>query len=388
MTKPINILFISHYSEMYGANQSMLQLILELRNNYNIQPVILLRGRGTICELLENEKIPYIISHFYWWVNENKGLFKRLLNYRKQIINLWRLNRILKLVEPFSIEIIYSNSVTINMGALLKKNLGIPHIWHFRESLESFKFKLSLGGSFSKIFLKKAADKYILISEYLCKSYSNLLPCDRIQLIYNGIDFSNVKIRENRMHHTLNFCMVGLISEQKNNLDALKAIHILKTKYNVKSVKLHLIGGSKPDYIKMLKLYVTENKLEDNIIFHGHQLNVHELLETMNLGLMCSRDEAFGRVSVEYMMHSMPVLASNSGANQEIVKDGTCGFIYDIYNADDLAKKIYRFIQEPGLLNVIGQSAYEYAKANFSSEQNTKAIYDLICEVLENNIHH
>jgi glycosyltransferase involved in cell wall biosynthesis len=39
----------------------------------------------------------------------------------------------------------------------------------------------------------------------------------------------------------------------------------------------------------------------------------------MNIGLMCSRDEAFGRVTIEFMLHKMPVIASNSGANPELV---------------------------------------------------------------------
>ena len=112
----------------------------------------------------------------------------------------------------------------------------------------------------------------------------------------------------------------------------------------------------------MLKKYIAENELDDYVVFHGHVKEIDPLLSEMHLGLMCSRDEAFGRVTVEYMMHGMPVIASNSGANPEIVKDNVNGFIYTLYNADELAEKIYKFANEPDLLKQMGETAYEYGK--------------------------
>ncbi len=381
----MNILFITHYSAMYGANRSMLQLILELREKGNIKPVVLLRNHGDICIWLEKENIPYIITHFYWWVNEDKGLYKKILNIRKQLVNYYRIHKIIALIKPYAIDLIYSNSITINIGALIKDKLKIPHIWHLRESLESFNFKLSLGKLCSKHFLETAADKYILISNYLCESYKDLIPQERICRIYNGIDFAKTPIRENSFKETLNLCMVGIISEQKNQLDAIKAIQILNNHYGQKQIRLHLIGGAKEDYVSLTQNYVRNNHLDEFVIFHGHQENIHEILQKMNLGLMCSRDEAFGRVTVEYMLHTMPVIASIAGANQEVVKAGVSGYLYPLGNVEELAKNIYHFIENPEVLTSMGKTAYEDAKANFSSEQNTNAIYEIITSLIKKN---
>ncbi len=76
---------------MYGANQSLCRLIMDLHDNYNIEPIVLLPSRGEICEFLEQNKINYYVSHFYWWVNADKGILQKLLNYRKQFRNLFRL---------------------------------------------------------------------------------------------------------------------------------------------------------------------------------------------------------------------------------------------------------------------------------------------------------
>lgn len=376
------ILFITHYSGMYGANQSMCQLMLELRNNYKITPVVLLPSRGDICEFLEQNNIKYFVSHYYWWVNAEKGVYQYLLNWRKQIINLVRVKGLVSLIENEKIDLVYSNSVTINIGAFLSRKLKCPHIWHFRESLDSFHFKLSLGNFISKLFLKSAANKYILISDYLINAYGKLLPADKIQRIYNGIDFSRVNAETEKKTGIINICMMGIISDQKNNLDALKALCILVNQYKLVNMRLHFIGGHKTEYLQMLKKYIAENELEDYVVFHGHTKDVDSLLATMHLGLMCSRDEAFGRVTVEYMLHKMPVIASNSGANAEIVKENINGSIYTIYDANELAEKISTFVKQPKLLKVIGETAYDYGKENFSSERNTALIYGTIQEVV------
>jgi len=374
----VDILFITHYPGMYGANQSLCRLMVDLRDNYHVKPVVLLPSQGDICEFLEQNDIPYYVSHYYWWVNSEKGVFQYVLNWRKQFINLIRVKRLVQLVKYEGIDLVYSNSITINIGVFISRRLKCPHIWQIRESLESYRFKLSLGRFISKLFLKTAADKYILISDYLLKAYWGLLPDGKMLRIYNGIDFSRIKTKSEKKSNTLNLCMVGILSEQKNNLDALKAIKILLNEYKVTNVRLHLIGGQKSDYWELINQFITENELGEYIVFHSHTNNIDSLLSIMHLGLMCSRDEAFGRVSVEYMMHSMPVIASNSGASPEIIKDNVNGFIYSIYNANELADKIYKFISQPELLKQMGQVAYNYAKTNFSSEQNTAAIYEVI----------
>ncbi len=378
----MTILFITHYSGMYGANQSMCRLMVELCEKYGVHPVALLSRRGEICDFLDQHEISYYISHFYWWVNEGKGVFQYLLNLRKQIINLLELRTIIKLVKGEKIDLVYSNSVTINIGFLLSRKLQCPHLWHIRETLQAYDFKYSLPDFMVKKMFDKGADKYVVISDYLAKDYAGLLPVEKIQRIYNGIDFSRGNPKTEKKTGIINICMMGIISDQKNNLDALKALCILVNKYKLANIRLHFIGGHKTDYLQVLKRYIAENELDNYVVFHGHIKEIDPVLSEMHLGLMCSRDEAFGRVTVEYMMHGMPVIASNSGANPEVVKDNVNGFIYTLYNADELAEKIYKFVSDPDLLKQMGEAAYEYGKSNFSSEQNTRAIYDVMKELV------
>lgn len=366
---------------MYGANLSLCRLMIELRVKNNVQPIVLLSHRGEICECLDQNGIKYFISHFYWWVNADKGIFQILLNYRKQIRNKLRITKLVNLINSEKIDLVYSNSVTINLGVFMSRKLNCPHIWQIRETLQAYNFKYSIFEFQVKKLFKKGADRYIVISDFLLNNFKNFLPIKRTVRIYNGIsqNIENKKIVN--ISNVLNIALVGIICDQKNQLDALKALTILKTK-GIDKVNLHFIGGAKSEYLNMINDYVENNSLQDMVTFHGHVSNVNEILNDMNLGLVCARDEAFGRVTIEYLLHGMPVIASNSGANEELVQDKQNGFIYELKNAEELAERIEYFIKNPLKLETMGIFAKEYAARNFSSEKNTAAIYAVIEELV------
>lgn len=369
---------------MYGANQSLFTLILELSNNYPINPIVLMRSYGPLCELLNKHKIKYYILHFYWWVYEKDTLFERILNIRKQFRNIIRLNHIYRVLSVEKIDLVYTNSLPVNIGYFLSKKFHCPHIWHIRESLETFHFKLSVGKYLSKKFFLKGADRYILISDFLLIEYREFLPGSRVRKIYNGIS-GNTEIRNtNNISDFFNICSAGIICEQKNQFDAIKAMKILKVNKGYQTIKLHLIGGNgnSTSYLKTIQDYIEAWDLKEVVVFHGHKSDVNEIFSKMNLSLMCSRDEAFGRVTIEYMLNRIPVIASRSGANTELVKEGINGDIYELYNADELAEIIEKYITNPDLLDLVGSRANEYAIENFSSEKYVDSVYQVIEELL------
>mgnify|MGYP002681701216 CR=1 FL=1 len=367
---------------MYGANQSLCTLILELRDKYHINPVVLLKNEGSICDFLNEYSIRYYIINFYWWVNSDKGIFQKVLNIRKQFRNSLKVDKFIEIIKKENIDLLYTNSTTINIGALLHKKLNIPHIWHFRESLDQFHFKFSLGKYYSKRLLKNGADQYVLISKFLLKDYSSFLPKDKTAIIYNGVQLSQQTMAKLKEDRWFNLCVVGIVCEQKNQLDALKAIRILVKEKGYTNIRMHLIGGANEAYLKIISDYIDSERLKDYVLFHGHIKDVHNLMSKMDIGLICARDEAFGRVSVEYMLHRLPVVASNSGANSELVIPGISGDLYELNNSIDLAAKIENYINNPDLIKKTGNSACDFAKANFSSESNTREIYEVIKEVM------
>ena len=380
----MTILFVTHYSGFYGANKSLYTLMLLLRQKYGVQPVVLLPTEGPMCEHLRKESIPYKVSHFYWWVHDKKGIFQWLLNKRKQLINYFRIPKLCSLFSEYKLDIVYTNSVCVNVGVFIAEHLGLPHIWQYRETFEQFDFKLSLSNLVSrKIWRKKSTKAHILISDYMMDSYTSYLPQERVARVYNGVDLplGVTERKKNEIKGRLKVACVGIICDQKNQMEILKAQALLKNRGI--EIETYFYGAFNQEYMAQMQQYITENHLNDIAHIEGHTDNVFEALGEMNLGVVAAHDEAFGRVTIEYMLMHMPVVVSDSGANPELITPGSTGDIYPLGDVERLAECIERYVRDPELLQRQGDEAAVVAKRDFSAERNAELIYEQIKRVVE-----
>ncbi len=380
----MTIFFVTHYSGFYGANKSLYTLMLLLRQKYGVQPVVLLPTDGPMCEQLRKESIPYKVSHFYWWVHDKKGIFQWLLNKRKQLINYFRIPKLCGLFSEYKLDLVYTNSVCVNVGVFIAEHLGLPHIWQYRETFEQFDFKLSLSNLVSrKIWRKKSTKAHILISDYMMDSYTSYLPQERVVRVYNGVDLplGVTERKKNEIKGRLKVACVGIMCDQKNQMEILKAQAFLKNKGI--EIETYFYGAFNQEYMARMQGYITENHLNDIAHIEGHTDNVFEALKEMNLGVVAAHDEAFGRVTIEYMLMHMPVVVSDSGANPELITPGGTGDIYPLGDVERLAECIERYVREPELLQRQGDEAAVVAKRDFSAERNAELIYEQIKRAVE-----
>lgn len=379
----MRVLFITHYTSMYGANKSMLQLIIELKNNYKVKPIVLLPDNGELVENLKKENIEYIVSKFYCWVYQDNKIdfFKTII---KKLLNNFYEIRLTKLIKNKNIDIVHTNSSVIDMGARIAKNLNKKHIWHIREyGYEDYNLKYLIGYKKACQFFEKNSTKIIAISESISRKYTKLIDNSKVRVIYNGI--SSIDVKEKNINKTTtNFIIVGVIFENKNQFEAIKAFKILKEKYNKRNIKLTLVGTGDNEYIKQIKNYINQNMLEDYVEFLGYREDISEILSRMDIGILTSKKEAFGRVTVEYMLNSMPVIGTNTGATSEIIGDKVTGFLYELGNEWQLAEYMNELIENSKLRKSMGEKSKERALQKFTSVKNAENIYCLYKEMIKN----
>ena len=380
----MTILFVTHYSGVYGANKSLYTLMLLLRQKYGVQPVVLLPTDGPMCEQLRKVSIPHKVLHFYWWVHDKSGIFQWLLNKRKQFINYFRIPKLCRLFCGYKLDLVYTNSVCVNVGVFMAEHLGLPHIWQYREAFDQLDFKLSLSNLVSrKIWRNKCTKVHVLISDYMMDYYSPYLPKDKMVRVYNGLDLPEGACKRdyNVIKGRLKVACVGIICDQKNQIEILKAQALLKNKGI--EIETYFFGAFNQEYMMLMQQYIAENKLNDIAHIEGHTDNVFEALEEMNLGVVAAHDEAFGRVTIEYMLMHMPVVVSDSGANPELITPGSTGYIYPLCDVERLAECIERYVRDPELLQRQGDEAAVVAKRDFSAERNAELIYEQIKRAVE-----
>jgi glycosyltransferase involved in cell wall biosynthesis len=158
--------------------------------------------------------------------------------------------------------------------------------------------------------------------------------------------------------------IVGRIVKNKGQEDAILAVSELK-KQGI-DIDLWIVGEGDYNYKKYLKKLIRKHNIETNIKFLGRILPPFEIVKKADVCLMCSKSEAFGRVTIEYMKLGKPVIASNSGANPELIKEEFNGFLYKTGDFKDLAEKIKYFYNNPEEIKRMGGNAQKFAIDNFN----------------------
>jgi glycosyltransferase involved in cell wall biosynthesis len=195
---------------------------------------------------------------------------------------------------------------------------------------------------------------------------------DGVQL-RNGVQNRKVDLKNKR---NIKLVMTGSLQPAKGQEQAINMMAELKA--DGLSCTLDLIGDGSWPYTMKLKRIIRELELK-TVRLLGYRNDVYEVLPNYDIGLMCSKDEAFGLVTAEYLMAGLPVLASDSGANREIVREGIDGYLYDHGNIQDMKEKLLKIIDE----NLGGVQSHQYAKREFSDVANAENIYNVYINILK-----
>ena len=380
----MNILFVTYTSELYGANLALYELICGLRDNYNVNPYVLMKEKGPLEERLNEDGIPVIIVNYHNWRIQEYSLRHRLRGIIKSIINIGISYRILKRIKPLNICLVHSNSTLFNMGYLLSERLQVPHVWHLREfGLEDYGLKYAV----PKCVVKKNFHKstcQIAISQSVYRHYvkiEKLCFPEKTKLIYDGIKIPPTYSKRYFWNGDINFCVVGVISQKKNQKFVIEAFS--KVAANNNRIRLHIIGDGKLDYVNQLKQLAISLNPQNQIIFWGYCENIPEILKNMDVGIMASEKEAFGRVTIEYMANYIPVLGVNAGATPELIDDGKNGNIFELHNARELSSLIKKYADFPNIIIQYGEDGRKKCEFLFSHKNNFEKINDLYDEILK-----
>lgn len=386
----LKVLFITHYANFYGANISMLNLIIDLINRHNCEVIVLYNGEGNLHnELMKQGIKSYNVNYNFEWENSRTLSFweynkEKLMN---RLVYYPIIKRLLKQIKP---DIIHSNSSVVDIGEMLSLYSGIPHIWHVREFGDT-DYGLQYLPSMKQVRKKyESCNRIIAISAAIEQHYRKIAPNANIVRIYNGIsdaykrdiDVSNSNSDLRYKKTDITFCCVGKLSEQKNQMELLKAANNL-WQQGKKDFFIKIIGEGDAGYEEKLKKYISESNLSSNVLLMGYRTDITEILRTCDVGIMCSLNEAFGRTTVEYMFAGMPVIGTNTGGTPEIILDGETGFHYQSGDYNKLSKLMGYFIENQEVIYSMGKNGQQRAIQNFSMQENTDAVYRLYLEVIE-----
>lgn len=382
MKKRIRTLFVTHVTNMAGANRSMYQLILELKNEYNVLPVVL----GPKCDNSNSKIKTNIESIGVEYIENDIRFFKIASPTTKSFISylryLYTQRFLYKKLLPYHFDIIHSNSSVIDIGAYLRLQLKCKHVWHLRDFGDKDYSLYPVGGNLYERFTYRHADAFIAISKAIQKHYNKKVDARKVNLIYNGIKDVEKDFVAKHNNNRTEFICAGIITPGKNQMEIVKAADELVNKRNVTNFHITLVGFQEKNYINTINQLITNKKINSFFTILKETDHIKDLVSKMDVGIMCSKAEAFGRVTVEYMLQNLLVIANNQGANPEILKDEETGYIYEAGSYLRLADKMQNIINASVFPTNISEAGRCFAESRFLSKHNTLNIYELYCRLL------
>lgn len=155
---------------------------------------------------------------------------------------------------------------------------------------------------------------------------------ERILEIPNAVDtarFAGMRHPDGAPH----FLFIGRIVPEKGLsllLDAFVAVVAAHA-----DARLSIVGTG--PLLDGLRMRARETGIAGNVTFTGHRDDIEALLAGANLGVLPSRIEGLSNTLLECMASGLPVVASRISGNEDFVRHGDNGWLYEADDRDALA---------------------------------------------------
>jgi glycosyltransferase involved in cell wall biosynthesis len=405
MEVPSRILFICHDGDLYGSQQS-LNLIVRYLPEHLYQCFVSIARPGPLQRVLQDYPNTVVMRHkrLQWVKHDFRSGWQKIGDVLSLLLAaVPRTLYLFYTIRREKINLVHTNSSVSLEGALAAALAGVPHVWHIRELFmkKSPKFHLVLGRRFSRWLIDRFSDQVICISDIVLNQFGPYRDADpdKYLLLYNALELSSrpeyFEINDPQRHimRSLSLKVLGLPDTKAfrvgyiGRLSAGKGFHELLEAFAMlrrRGIHLELlVAGNFVDepYRERIEAAMAEECLRHTVRFFGYQEDLRPLYEVLDVLVVPSLNEPFGRVIIEAAAHGVPCIASNSGGIPEIIESGETGLLYppgDVYALAGLMEELMTAFWK---LETLRQNALRMVYERFNIEMQIRTLsecYQLI----------
>jgi len=380
-----NILFVSHSSELAGAELMLLQT-LEHTDKKRLKPICVLPGVGPFKDEADRIGLETEIVPMKWWLSERGKVWKQPVSWLWNIKSIFTISRI---IQDRNISLVFSNSAVAFSGALAARIKGIPHIWAVHEILHGkkpFLFFL-FGNRLLARIIYNLSSRIIVNSRATQQVFQQQA---KVLVVHNGLEvkplesFSRLALRKELglEEDDIVLAVLGKIFKEKGQREVTLAMASLLEKYT--SLKLLVIGAvHNRRYFNKLQRIIEKYSLEKAVIFTGFRKDVLKLLKAVDVLVVASSIESFGRSIIEAMAVGTPVLAVKSGGIKEIITEGKNGFLVESRDADSIRVGLDAILADPLKRSQASKEGILTVAERFSLKDKVEMIKDAVDNCLK-----
>lgn len=389
----LTVCFVSHSGDHGGAQLSMLELIDGLTAR-GVDCRVVLPEDGVVAAALQRRRVPHLMYRFRRWATgAPRSRWDRVL--KKPLVHVWRGAKLARLIRGWDCDVVVTNTITVCEGALAAALLGLPHVTHAREYGDlDHGLHFEFGPRLSVRILHGLSARFVFNSAALARYYAREVPARYSTVIYNAVSDVGQPRSPGAAatgsgvdEEAFECVLVGSLAPGKGHEEAIRAIEVLRRRGLV--VRLKIVGAFGPaGYERSLWELSEVLGIRGQVEMTGHVVEPWSFFRRADVALMCSRMEAFGRVTVEAMKVGTPVIGARSGGTPEIVRDGVNGLLYSPGDAEDLADKIELLARDRASVRAMGERARLFATEVFNLERHVGEFLQVLRDVTRTPVHH
>jgi len=345
------VIFINSL-ETGGAEKQAVLLAKALNNKYNVWLVVYYGEQvgKKFLELIEANEINVVLL---------------IGNHVKRIFSFFRF------LHQKSIYIIFSYLLTTNLiSGIIGKITKIDYcIGGIRDSSMP-KWKLFI----QKFLHNQILDRSIFNNYLGAKKFEKIgFKKEKIIVVPNGIDL-NVKPLLRKRRDIVRIVSIGRFVAKKDYLTAIKSISMLKKQRSSFEYIIVGWGALENDIKKWISKYEIANVTKLVI----DPANIEEYYITSDIYFQTSLYEGLSNTVMEAMSFSLPLVITNVGDNDRLVKDEENGYICEVENIKQISNRLGILVDSYKKRIDFGSESYKKIKDNYSLEKFGKQYISFI----------
>lgn len=391
----MRILYANHTSRVSGAERSLLELLAGLP--FDADPVVACPA-GELADKVRWLAVPCV------------EVPEAVVSFR---LHAWHTPRgitqigaaaarLRKLAHDFAVDLVHANSIRSGLVAGLAASMGGPPvIVHVRDCMPP-----GHTADLVRRFLRSRVALVFANSQYTAENFSGRTTAPApVQVVYNAVDlgrFDPDRIDRDAARQTLGLdpaaSVLGVVSQitpWKAQDDALRIVSLLRRR-GVDATLLVVgdakftVGSIRYDneaFERSLRSLAQELDLDGHVRFLGERGDVPEILRSLDLVLVPSWEEPFGRILIEAMAMETPVVATAIGGPPEVIEDGEHGVLLQPRQPERWADEAAGLLRDPARRRRMGQKGRAAVAARFSREAHVEVVLDAYGKVLGREQH-
>lgn len=378
------ILVVHHDADLYGADKSLLRTLRALKANY-MEPVLAVPHQGPLVDMLRAEGVQVHIGPV---VKLTRQVMKPLAMPGVVKDMIASLRFLSKIVKGRRVSLVYSNSGAVVGGGLWALLHRVPHLWHVREIVVSPKIAAR---GFPRMF--RLLGGWCVCNSHATRNWiveESPALAARSSVVWNGLEpvrfpasdvvasfREKLGIGSGEVVATL----VGRINRWKGQDVLIQAAARLAER-GAPGIRILIVGDvadGQHHFREAMFKQIRDAGLEKVVLWHPFTPDVDTVWAASDIAVVPSVwPEPFGRVAIEAMAHSLPVVATRHGGLTEIVEDRVTGLFVAPGNAEELAAALSRLAGNRELRKALGTAGRVRQLAHFSQVEHDRKLLALV----------